>query len=182
MPLAGGAVQVTLAEAFPATAWTPVGAPGTVTGVTELDGVDVDPVPLALVAWTRKVYLSPLANPVTVHDVPVPPAVQVFFVGVLVTVYPVIGEPPVEGAFQATVAEPAWAVATTVVGFPGTDPVEAPLVPIAAIWVARVMSATTATRAAAPTFLGERRIPLRVEPIVGASTICPLALGLKAAV
>ena len=50
-----GAVQVTVACALPAVAETLVGAPGTVAGVTELDGVDAGPVPAALVAVTVNV-------------------------------------------------------------------------------------------------------------------------------
>ena len=58
LPPSGGAVQVTVAEALPAVAVTPVGAEGAVAaacGVTELDGADAGLVPMALVAVTVKV-------------------------------------------------------------------------------------------------------------------------------
>ena len=54
-PLAEGAVHETVALALPAVAVTPVGAPGTVAGVTELEAVLAEPVPTALVAVTVKV-------------------------------------------------------------------------------------------------------------------------------
>jgi hypothetical protein len=54
-PLEAGAVKDTDACAFPAVAETPVGEPGTVTGVTEFEGSLAAPVPFALVALTVKV-------------------------------------------------------------------------------------------------------------------------------
>jgi hypothetical protein len=56
-PLFVGAVQVTVADALPAVAVTPVGAPGTPgpLGVTALDGDEDGPVPLAVVADTVNV-------------------------------------------------------------------------------------------------------------------------------
>ena len=54
-PLEAGAVKLTLAEALPRVAVAPVGAPGTVTGVTGLDAPEAGPVPMALVALTVKV-------------------------------------------------------------------------------------------------------------------------------
>ena len=54
-PLEAGAVKDTVACAFPAVAETPVGAPGTVAGVTELEAALAAPVPAALVALTVKV-------------------------------------------------------------------------------------------------------------------------------
>jgi hypothetical protein len=53
--LEAGAVQLTVAWAFPAVAVTPVGALGTVDGVTAVDGLDAGPVPFALAALTVKV-------------------------------------------------------------------------------------------------------------------------------
>ncbi|MGB7962837.1 MAG: hypothetical protein WCF12_07760 [Propionicimonas sp.] len=47
-----GGVQVTSAEALPAAALTPVGAPGTVRGVTSSDGSDCAEVPATLPATT----------------------------------------------------------------------------------------------------------------------------------
>ncbi len=54
-PFEAGAVKLTVAWALPATADTFVGAPGTVAGITLLDGDDAGPVPTALVAVTVKV-------------------------------------------------------------------------------------------------------------------------------
>src|SRR5947209_20508256 len=73
-PLDAGAVNVTVACALPAIAVTPVGAPGTVIGVTAFDGADGGPVPTALVAVTVKVYDVPLLRPVTRCVVAVVPA------------------------------------------------------------------------------------------------------------
>ena len=68
-PSDDGADHDTTAEAFPATADTPDGAPGTVAGgagVTALEGEDSGPVPIAFVADTVNVYAVPLVRPVTV--------------------------------------------------------------------------------------------------------------------
>ena len=57
-PFAAGAVNETVAEAFPAVATTALGAPGTAAaadGVTLLDAADAGLVPMALVAVTVKV-------------------------------------------------------------------------------------------------------------------------------
>ena len=57
-PLEAGADQVTVAWALPAVAVPMVGAPGTVagaTGVTAFELADWLPVPIALMAATRKV-------------------------------------------------------------------------------------------------------------------------------
>ena len=55
-PLEAGAVKLTLAWPLPATADTPVGAPGTVAGVTAAGGARRSgPVPSPLVAVTVKV-------------------------------------------------------------------------------------------------------------------------------
>jgi len=55
-PSLAGAVHETTAEALPAAADTPVGAPGTTAdGVTAVEAVDTTPVPITLVAFTVKV-------------------------------------------------------------------------------------------------------------------------------
>jgi hypothetical protein len=54
-PLFEGAVQLTVAWAFPGVAVAPVGAPGGPVGVTAADAVDAGPVPALLVAVTVKV-------------------------------------------------------------------------------------------------------------------------------
>ena len=68
-PLLAGAVQLTVADAFPAVAVTPVGAPGRPFGVTAFEGDESEPVPLALVAETLKVYAVPLVRLLTTVDV-----------------------------------------------------------------------------------------------------------------
>ena len=54
-PSDAGAVQDTVASALPPVTDTPVGAPGTVAGVTEFDASEEGPVPIELVAVTVKV-------------------------------------------------------------------------------------------------------------------------------
>ena len=67
-PVLAGVFQLTVACAFPATALVPVGAPGTVRGVTALDALLGDPVPALLAAVTVNVYEVPLLRPVTMQD------------------------------------------------------------------------------------------------------------------
>jgi hypothetical protein len=84
-PSFAGAVHETTAEALPATADTPVGAPGTpATGVTDAEGVEGGLVPMALVAVTVNVYGVPLVRPLTVQGLEA--AVQVMLPGDEVTV------------------------------------------------------------------------------------------------
>jgi hypothetical protein len=54
-PFDAGAVKLTVASKLPAVAATPVGAPGTVTGIMLFDAADAGPVPTALVAVTVNV-------------------------------------------------------------------------------------------------------------------------------
>jgi len=64
-----GAVHDTDADAFPPTAVTPVGAPGTTmgpSGVTVPEAADAAPVPAEFVASTVKVYGVPLKRLLTV--------------------------------------------------------------------------------------------------------------------
>ena len=63
-PVVPGAVNATLAEALPAVALTPVGAPGTVAGVTEEEAEDGTELPTEFVDTTVKVYGVPFVNPV----------------------------------------------------------------------------------------------------------------------
>jgi hypothetical protein len=121
LPLFAGAVHDTVADALPAVAATPAGVPGAVAGVTELDAADDGDAPTAFVAVTVNVYAVPFVNPLTVALVPL----EVVAVCAAdptkgVTVYDVIGLPPLAGAVQETVAEPLPAVAETPVGTPGT--------------------------------------------------------------
>jgi len=55
LPFDAGAVKLTWALALPGDALTPVGAPGTVYGVTGLEAADVGLVPFAFVAVTVNV-------------------------------------------------------------------------------------------------------------------------------
>ena len=73
-PLDAGAVNVTVACALPLVAVAPVGASGTVAGVTAFEGADGGPVPTAFVAVTVNVYDVPLVKPVTMWLVLVVPA------------------------------------------------------------------------------------------------------------
>ena len=56
-----------LALASPAATVTPVGAFGTVDGVTALEAVDSTDVPMPFVATTLNVYAVPFVSPVTVQ-------------------------------------------------------------------------------------------------------------------
>jgi len=117
-----GAIQLTVATAFPAAALTDVGAPGAVgagpLGVTALDAADSALFPTPLVACTVNVYAVPFVRPLIV--VLIIDVVAVTLPGVDVTVYPVIADPPLlPGAVQVTVAWPLPAVALTDVGAPG---------------------------------------------------------------
>src|SRR5258708_1382277 len=122
-PLEAGASQANILWLLPGVTSRPAGAPGTVAGVTELDGDEAGPVPTALVAVTVKVYLVPLVRPLTVALVAVPLALAVIPPGDEVTGYPVIGDPPLEaGATQGTVAWALPAGARTAGGGPGGAP------------------------------------------------------------
>jgi hypothetical protein len=60
-------MKLTAAAPFPRAAETPVGAPGTVAGVTAADATDSTLSPTAFVACTVNVYAVPFVNPVTVQ-------------------------------------------------------------------------------------------------------------------
>ena len=60
--------NVTVASPAPASALTPVGAPGTVAGVV-LVADDANELPEAFVAVTVKMYAVPFVRPTTVHEV-----------------------------------------------------------------------------------------------------------------
>jgi hypothetical protein len=68
-PLFSGALHETVAWPSPGVALTPVGAPGTVAGVTGEEATEAAPVPIELVAVTVNVYGVPLVRPVTTADV-----------------------------------------------------------------------------------------------------------------
>ena len=120
-PLLAGAAHDTTACAFPATAETPVGAPGTVLGVTAALAPDDAEIPAELAAVTVNVYAVPLLKPVTVAEVATPDTPADAPPGDAVTVYPVTTEPPLlTGADHDTAAEAFSAEPVTAVGAPGT--------------------------------------------------------------
>jgi hypothetical protein len=118
-PSEPGALKATLACALPAVATGPVGASGTVLGITDPDAAEATEFPAALVATTVKVYDSVVVKPVTTRGELAP--VVVLFPGEDVTVYSVMVLPPVEvGGLNATLTCALPAVATGLVGAPGT--------------------------------------------------------------
>ena len=84
-------------------ALTPVGAPGTAAvGATIAEVADAGPVPTAFVAVTVNEYGTPYVSPVTVNGLAIP--VFTMLSGLEVTVYKVIGLPPLDaGAVKGTV-------------------------------------------------------------------------------
>jgi hypothetical protein len=89
-------------------------------GVTLFESADAGPTPLPFLAETVQPYAIPFVRPVTVIGLPVP--VCVTPPGLQLTVYPVIGEPPLEaGAVKLTVACPSPPRALTPAGAPGTE-------------------------------------------------------------
>ncbi len=67
-PLSAGANQETRADLLPRAAVTSDGGPGTVAGVTLLDGKEAGPVPTPFVAVTVNVYAVPFLRPFTVQE------------------------------------------------------------------------------------------------------------------
>ena len=101
-------------------------------GVTDEEVKEETELPTAFVATTVKVYVVPLVNPVTIMGEVAP--VAVIPPGLEVTVYPVIGLPPVLlGATNATLAEASPTVATILVGEPGTVVIITVILPVAFI-------------------------------------------------
>ena len=123
--MVAAAVQDTRAAPVYATAVGAAGAVGTASAVLDVAGVMADDAdeaaesPTTLLATTEKVTAEPFASPVTAHAVD-PEVVQVA-PDDEVTRYPVMELPPEEGADHDTTAAPLYAVATTPVGFPGTE-------------------------------------------------------------
>jgi hypothetical protein len=64
-PFDVGATKATLADELPAVATAPVGAPGTVAGVTAVEADEAAELPIAFVATTVKVYAVPFVKHVT---------------------------------------------------------------------------------------------------------------------
>ena len=121
LPLEAGAVHTRSTDSLPRVPDTPVGAPGTVRGVTAADGVDAAEAPIGFVALTVKVYPVPLLSPDTVHEVVGAVAVHVLPPGLVVTVYPVTADSPFGvGAVQDTSTSAFPGVPVTEVGALGT--------------------------------------------------------------
>ena len=74
LPPVPGALNETVARAFPATALGRAGADGTVLGTTLAEGSDATPVPFPLVAETRHWYTFPFDRPPTTIGEPPPEA------------------------------------------------------------------------------------------------------------
>ena len=140
-PLSAGADQEIPALVSPIVVATFVGAPGTVTGVTELLETDTVLVPNAFVAVTLKVYAVPFVRPVIViGEVPPVAVIPVFEV----TVYEVIADPPLlDGAVNETVALPFPATAETLVGASGAFAGVMLLLAVEAVLVPTPLTATT---------------------------------------
>jgi len=71
-PVSPGADHDNDTWALPAVPERPVGAPGVVTG-TAAAVPEADPVPTALIADTRNVYVVPFTRPVATYDVTADP-------------------------------------------------------------------------------------------------------------
>jgi hypothetical protein len=120
-PLDPAASQLTVASPDPGATASDLGAVGAPIGVTASDPSDGSPLPALFVAATVKVYDVPPPSPVNVQDVAVV-VVQVWSPGCAVTVYPMIGEPPLlVGAVQLTVAPPGPELTWATAGVPGGD-------------------------------------------------------------
>jgi len=118
-PLLVCANHATVACAFPAVALTWRGALGAPIGADWPEANEAADEPSEFFATTVNVYFVPFVNPLTVQ-VSAPVVEHVFPPGDDVTVYPVIGSPPVfVGAAQVTLAEPAPATTAVMVGRPG---------------------------------------------------------------
>jgi hypothetical protein len=63
-----GAVHDTTTCPFPDVPVTAVGASGTVTGITPLEGAEKSPIPTVFMAATSKKYGMPLLRPVATHE------------------------------------------------------------------------------------------------------------------
>jgi hypothetical protein len=100
-----------------------LGVDGTVAGVTDADGSDVEE-PKALDAVTVNVYAVPLLNPVTTSGELDPVAVKL--PGEEVAVYEIVPVPRTAGAVKATLTCVLPAVPTTEVGAPGFIPAPKP--------------------------------------------------------
>jgi hypothetical protein len=104
LPPLEGARNETVMRPFPAVTVGVAGRPGTVNGTTRDDEADAGPGPLMFDASTVHVYDFPFDNAVTVigDDDPFRARVVPPFEDAQVAVYPVIAEPPSNGATNVT--------------------------------------------------------------------------------
>ena len=135
---------MTVDDASPRAAVTPLGAVGTVAGTTAFDTDEAGELPAAERAMTVTVYEVPLVSPEMEHVTAVV-VVHVAPPGEAVTVYPVIAEPLATDAVHDAVTLALPRVRLTFVGALGTalividgDAVEAAEVPAA--FVARTVN------------------------------------------
>src|SRR5260221_6484613 len=98
------------------------GALGTVAGTADAEAFDAVPLPTAFVANTVQVYVLPfvsdattIGEPPPVFDPAAPPSLDV-----QLTVYPVMRDPPLAAATNATEIEPMPRVRVGTAGVPGT--------------------------------------------------------------
>jgi len=98
----------------------PVGVPGTVVNVTELETAPLD-VPNAFLAYTVNVYATPGVNPVNLWENEPINTLFVVVGGVDIATYPVMGNPSlITIGSQVTMTFPEEIVAFTLVGGLGT--------------------------------------------------------------
>src|SRR5579884_693068 len=119
-PSSSGGLNETVACRLPGAALGSNGGLSAVefTQITAFEGADSGPLPALVVACTVKVYVVPFVNPVTAIGLVVPVAVMP--PGLDVTVYPVMGAPPVViGGVNETLTPPGPTAALIPVGAPG---------------------------------------------------------------
>ena len=145
---------MTTADAAPATAPAPEGADGTVFGVTEDDGEEGADAPAPFVAVAVKVYAVPFVKPLTTHDVAGDVTVHVAPPGDAVTVYDVIGDPPLlAGATTVTLAVSLPGTTYPIDGAPGV--VRGVTEVVAAVEAPAAFTATTVKLYKVPLVSGE---------------------------
>jgi hypothetical protein len=110
--------QFTRIDLSPRSNQRPLGAAGTVAGVTGALGALIVESPFELCATTVAVYEVPFVSPVITHSVET--EVQVNPPGCAVAVYPVMGRPPSDPGIQRIVAAASPRVATTTVTSEGS--------------------------------------------------------------
>jgi hypothetical protein len=125
-PLLDGGFQLTVTLVTPAIAIGRSGVPGTPKGVMDELAADHGPCPAALIAATRKRTDVPLFSPVAVQvstaPRPVHPGCEVKAPPNRdrCTAYPVMADPPLDGAVQVSIEFVSPAVALGAFGAPGT--------------------------------------------------------------